>query len=146
MARKSKTEIEARRTRLMRLLAVGITSPVKLANMLNVSRKTIYNDIQAVKERILEQFRVNPEELFVEIQTKYQARNEELWNIITQTNNDSVKLGAINSLMKNDEMRIKTLQSLGFLHREPEEVIISSNPLKEAIEEEIKKLKNAPND
>ncbi|MDD3493068.1 MAG: HTH domain-containing protein [Candidatus Thermoplasmatota archaeon] len=127
---KGSLQTEKRRQRLKRAVATGITSPVQLARMLECSRRTIYNDLAAIKKEIVEKMSTPIEEVYTNLHISYQARNEEAWRILLNKDLPAqTQLNAINTIMRNEAQYIETCQSLGFLHKQPSEIRIEETPL-----------------
>ncbi|MGC9308073.1 MAG: HTH domain-containing protein [Thermoplasmatota archaeon] len=71
-----------------------ITSPSLLADRLDVSRRTVYNDLDHIREDILSDEELETEEFVVEVLIRNRAVNRRLWDIVNREETpDNIRLG-----------------------------------------------------
>ena len=130
----TKLERQERRARIKELYARGTTSPARLAKMLDVNRKTIYNDLEAIREEKLDE-KMSSGEVLMPVLLRMEAVNRELWDLLDASEQDSVKLGVLNAIRRNNSDYLDILTSLGIVDRQA--LKISKHPLMSS-EEEMK--------
>ena len=124
--RTTKLEREKRRKRLRQLLAEGVTSPSLLADRLDVSRRTVYNDLDHIREDILSDEELETEEFVVEVLIRNRAVNRRLWDIVNREETlDNVRLGALKSIRKNTQDMARILGDLGIIEKQAEKIRVS---------------------
>lgn len=123
-SKEQEIEIEKRRERLVSLLASGITSPTQLAPLLGVARKTVYEDLKALRKNIKALRDEQVDELYFTLEINRKALTKQLWGLISKTDADNIKLGAINSAVRLQAEHIGLLQSLGYIEKAPEKIDI----------------------
>lgn len=100
--------------------------------MLDVSRKTIYNDLEAIRKEKLDA-QMSSGEVLMPVLLRMEAVNRELWNLFDDSEQDSVKLGVLNALRRNNGDYLDILTRLGIVDRQAEK--ISEYPIMSAEED-----------
>lgn len=139
---KTKIEREHRRKRLQQLLAEGVTSPTLLAEELDVTRRTVHNDLEAVRDGILSDDRVDSEKFVAEVLLRNRAVNTHLWNIAHDDDvPENIRLGALNGIRKNTRDMARILGDLGIIEKQAERILVRQedeepdyDPIRQALE------------
>lgn len=117
--------IRIRRDKVAVLTLQGF-SAVNIAKVLKVAPRTIEKDREKHREEWARRFNKQSfEKALYSFMQHHEASFKEAWKLLEKTNNDSVKLGCINTINKNAESKIKILQSLGIIEQSPEKVELS---------------------
>lgn len=113
-----------RRALLKHCLIKGWTQE-ELAGLFGVSERTIWSDVQAVREETWSQLRADEgaKELLEEIVVTLKLVNDEVtkeaWQLYSRTTNDSVKLSCLRLIGERQAEVVQIMQSLGLLRRGP---------------------------
>jgi len=111
------TKVLQRRRDVISLLVRGIT-PGEIAEILNVKRDTIYNDIRVIRSGKHDTLIVHTrEEVTSQLYLNVQERTKHLWRIVDNRNKDYVKVLALRELRLIDE---RVLRKLKFMSEEEE--------------------------
>ncbi|MGC9423877.1 hypothetical protein [Vibrio sp.] len=115
-------EREQRREKVKRMVARGITAPAHIANALDVSRKTVYNDMEAIREEVLNDEQMGNGEMLFQIALRMDTVNRELWRLHEKAQQDSVKLGTLNSIRQNNRDYVDILSKLGVIEQQAQRI------------------------
>jgi len=137
-------KVVLRREKIKKMIVRGIPN-AKIIETLKVAQPTFYNDLKEIREEINASLRTEPiEKILMELILTTDTSLSELWSLYYRTENDNVKLGAQNSIIKVMSEKIKILQSLGIIREAPQKIELNTityediqNALKE--QNEIKK-------
>ncbi len=143
--RPSRMKTDKRRDRVKSIIARGITSPTRIAKMVDCSRQTVYNDQEAIKREIEEKTHVEAGEFLVDMLLNYEEVQKELWRTIQDCedqNNSGGKVGALRTLTSLQKEKINQLQKLGVLEKQPEEIKMSNSLDYDTIRKRVKELKD----
>lgn len=122
----TRIERERRRNHLCRLLAEGNTSPTLLAEELEVSRRTVHNDLDRIHEDLIGDDGFDPSEFVGEVLLRNRAVNSRLWGLVNADDTpDNIRLGALNGLRKNTRDMARILGDLGIIERQAEKIRIA---------------------
>ena len=107
------TEILERRRKVTSLLVRGL-SPGEIAQVLNVPRETIYNDIRIIRSRKNEELVAHSRrETIIQLILNVHERTKQLWDIVHKTESQYVKLMALKELRVQDELILENVGMLG---------------------------------
>lgn len=116
-----KHDIEIRRTKVKRLIAQG-AGPTEMARRLDVSRQTIYRDIEAIEDEIEEMKGGDIDDFLLELKSNFETVNNELWTLAHSTEHENVKLGAFKQIVKANSEMVDVLQKVGVLDKVAEQL------------------------
>ena len=107
---------QQRREELKRLLPRQLTI-TEIAKTLEVSRGTVYRDLQAMRDEIGLMLKITPPEAFLADYTfSRKAILRELWSLYYREGLDAnTKLGVLNSIAKREDKFMDLLVQLGFV-------------------------------
>lgn len=116
--------MQVRRKRVKRLIAQG-ANPTEMAERLDVSRSTIYRDIDSVKDEIseLEEGEIN--EFLMRLKANFETVNSELWQMAYNTEQENIRLGSFKQIVKTNAEMVDVLQKTGILDKAAEELRVS---------------------
>jgi len=104
-----RTKVQERRLEVTTLLVRGV-SPAEIAQALEVSRHTIYNDIRYIRSGRNEALALHTRnEIVSQLYLNAQARARFLWQTAENTDRDYVKVTAMRELRLNDERIVNKL-------------------------------------
>ncbi len=104
-----RTKVQERRLEVTTLLVRGV-SPAEIAEILEVSRHTIYNDIRYIRSGRNEALVAHTRnEIVSQLYLNAQARARFLWQTAENTDRDYVKVTAMRELRLNDEHIVNKL-------------------------------------
>ena len=107
-----RTEVLQRRREVTTLLVRGV-SPGEIAERLGVRRRTIYNDIRAVRSGRNEALVAHSRrEIVAQLYLNAQARSRYLWNLADTAKSEYVMVRVMHELRLNDEHFTKVLPAI----------------------------------
>ncbi len=138
MGRTPKAQLKKRRSQVKKMLVRGVTQE-KMAEQLDVTRRTVARDVKHIKEEIKDKIKEEPiEEVLTDLEATLDILKQEYWKIYHDKEaTNSVKLRALKSINESVENRIKLLQKLGVVREEPDKLEI-----KEGYEEKLRETYN----
>ena len=138
MGRTPQSQLRKRRNKVKKMLVRGITQE-QMADSLDVSRRTIARDIDAIKNEVKEKVKEEPiEEVLTDLEATLDVLRKEYWKIYHDNEaSHTTKLRALKNINDSVENRIKLLQKLGIVRKEADKLEISESRdrLKEVYEE-----------
>lgn len=112
-------KVLARREKVKQLVVRGLTI-LEISEALSVSPATIKRDLSVIRQEFKELANNRAfEEVLTDFLMNYDAVFREAWKTYFSTQNENVKLGALNLVTKIFDNKIKILQSLGVIKEEP---------------------------
>jgi transcriptional antiterminator len=137
----SRTKVLARRREVTSLLVRGVP-PSEIAEMLNMPRHTIYNDIRVIRSAKNDAlFAYTRNEIIAQLFLNAQERARYLWHTADNTDKDYVKVRAMQELRLNDERIFDRLSDpkhnpeLEYSEAEVKEYIERYDGLRERVEQ-----------
>ena len=115
------SETLARRKNVITLTTRGF-SPTEIAEALNTSRETVYNDLRAIRESVEPELigHTKKEILHGIIMTRA-ARIKELWRSLSESENAWVRIQAIKQLRLEDMLLLKIVSLMKLHYESPED-------------------------
>lgn len=114
------TEIEERREKIRRLLVRAI-SPTEIGRILEITRDTVYRDLDAISEaEDVDIKALTANAIGKGILRANKERVRYYWNLYEKTVDPKVKVSCLAGLRAEDDHVIKTCQSLGIVYKEPD--------------------------
>lgn len=139
-----KQQLEERRLKVKSLIVRGYTS-FEIAKVLKVSTATMDRDIIAIKNEIKKKLKTNTvENLIFEVGLQTDEIIKQFWKVYTTTVYDNAKLGALNGITRQIDIKIGMLQKLGILETETINLNIKRDfsEFKEFLNIESEKIRN----
>ena len=107
-----RTLVLARRMEVTSLMVRGVP-PGEIADILNLPRATVYNDVRAIRSGRSEALAAHSRtEIVAQLHLNLQARTRALWAIHDSAASPSVKLRALSELRLNDERLLNRLPGI----------------------------------
>ena len=111
----------ARRKSVITLITRGF-SPTEIAEALNTSRETVYNDLRAIRESVEpELLGHTKKEILHSIIMTRAARIKELWRSVSESESGWVKIHAIKQLRLEDMLLLKIISIMKLPYESPED-------------------------
>ena len=105
----ARTKVHQRRRQVTALLVRGV-SPGEIAEMLEVPRQTVYNDIRYIRSGRNEALTAyTRREIVAQLFLNAQARARYLWNLAETAHSEHVRLNTMRELRLNDERVVNKL-------------------------------------
>lgn len=101
----------------------------EIAKLLKVSENTIHSDIKLIRKDLIADLKKEPiEQLLFNLRLNLDQIKKEYWDMAKDRKHPNIKLGALNSLLKANEVEINLMQKLGvFEYIEQHNVEIKSD-------------------
>jgi transposase len=134
-ARGSASAVLQRRRQVERYVLRRV-SPAEISTLLQVSLRTVYRDLQALRRQRGKRLAPARElkEAVEDMVSLYHERQRALWLQLSEERNGAVRLGILRALREEDAQILEVLQSLGQLPKEADRVRV------ESWEDELRKL------
>jgi len=108
-----RTKVQERRLEVTTLLVRGVP-PTEIANILEVSRHTVYNDIRYIRSGKNEALVAHTRrEIIAQLYLNVQARKRYLWNLAETARSEHASVQAMRELRLNDEHIVNKLPGIG---------------------------------
>ena len=112
----SKEAIEKRREDVKKLYFIEGKTLDEISKIYGTTIKTIFDDIQVIKEDIKKELEANRFSLIERISLSNKERIKELWGLYNNTNSQEIKRKLLQDMRNEDTTLINNLQNLGVLN------------------------------
>lgn len=124
-------------------LARGITQK-EMARLLEVTEQTIHRDIVLIRSQLISKLKKQPiDELLFKLRLNLDQVTKEYWELAGDSKHKNIQLGALNSILKANEMEIHLMERLGvfeFVEKHNIEVKSDINEFKNFLSDRAKKV------